>query len=269
MIKNALFSDLGTPANGAALCCSGLNIEVICCEFVLNKVTQNGGSIYFTNGNIKVYRSLFLKCYSIAYANDKYYGNAMNIVSNEATIEEVSIRLSGQSEKECTDSCIAIANSKTILFCLNTSQNNGYIGASICRASSISSGSKISYIQGFENKDGAEFEIWYNKATIEKSNFINTLDLNAILWESKDYLVDCISCIFWNLNKNEISKLKMNFINCTSNNETNPKLESASTYDPNPVLVRFKNCKIFISLKCNARRTMITNYLFFLQLIIS
>ena len=133
MIKNAVFDDLGASENGAAICCSGKNLEFSCCQFISNRVTKNGGSIYFTNGNIKIYRSLFFKCYSESHVDGTCFGNSIYIDSNNAILNEISARLSIMSEDLCTDSCIAISNCITNLFEINATHNFGIGGASICR----------------------------------------------------------------------------------------------------------------------------------------
>ena len=149
MIKNAVFNDLSTSENGAAICCSGRNIEIFCCQFVSNSVEKNGGSIYFTDGDIKIYRSLFFKCYSSAKVDNTYIGNAIYIYSNKVIINEVSTRLSGESEELCTDTSIFISKCKSTLFEINASNNYGYGGSSVFRIDSSIDGTKITYIQGY------------------------------------------------------------------------------------------------------------------------
>jgi hypothetical protein len=268
MIRNSVFSDLGTPANGAAICTTSVNFEVVCCRFELNRVSQNGGSIYFKNGTIKVSRCLFFKCYSTAHADNKYYGNAIFVDSNEANIEETSTRLSGISDSECTDSCISISNCKTTLFLINATHNYGIGGASICRVFRSSSGSKFSYLQGCENKDDNEIESWENEITIERSNFINITDKVSVFWENSNDLIECISCVFWNMNNKVLSShSRISCINCTSNNDTSPSLTKIDLFEPNPVFVRNDLCNSAHT--CNNQRRIIGNFFFFVQIISS
>jgi len=264
-----VFSDLGTPANGAAICTTSVNFEVVCCRFELNRVSQNGGSIYFSNGIIKVSRCLFFKCYSKAYANDVYYGNAIFVDSNEANINETSTRLSGISQSDCTDSCISVSNCKTTLFEINATHNYGNIGASICRVYSCLEGTKISYLQGYDCKDGFEIESWYKKITIKRSNFINTTDELNVFWESGNDLIECISCVFWNSNNNELSanSMKISCINCTSNCDTTPSSTKINYYEQNPVFVRIDLCNAAHTCKCNIRRRIIGNFIFFVHFV--
>ena len=45
MLRNVVFSDIGTPENGAAICVTGINIEIFCCKFIKNLVYNRGGAI--------------------------------------------------------------------------------------------------------------------------------------------------------------------------------------------------------------------------------
>ena len=245
MISNALFKDLGSVANGGAICSSGRDISIKCCKFILNKVSQQGGSINFQNGKLAISKTMFYECYSSNNTNN-VRGNAIYMNTNEFLLNDSTTCLCGKTAKLCSDSSISIYLSKVVVEEYNASNNYGVHGASFIEIRSGVDGSKVEYSQCIDCKDTYEIislDKWYKA---EKCNFIDCASCNYVIYESGDNMMTLISCLFWNLNKAQLSHSGhvIKLINCTSNCETSPSVERVSDFLPNIIRIATKECAI-------------------------
>ena len=268
MIKSAAFVDFGLVTNGAAICVSGINMNIFCCHFELNKVTEQGGAIFVTNGCLNLSKASFFKCYSINNTNDKIFGNTLFALNNKICIHEVSTRLCGASEKLCTDSSICIKNCGADLFCINASNNDGVAGAAIVSLQGCED-ADISYMQGSDCYDSFLMEAKTKPITIKKSNFINFAENHYVLAESSSGLITCISCLFWNIINAQLSYASrtVNLINCTSDSEKAESITFISVYNPYRIIPKLKACKILLTHKCGTNKRKLSNFILFVQLI--
>jgi hypothetical protein len=269
MFRNVVFSDIGTPENGAAICITGVNIEVICCKFVRNRVTNRGGAIHFTNGIISISNSIFYKCYTTTN-RDNIWGNAIYIDSKEANIKQTSTCLCGESPTLCGDSSIHVDYCKTVLHNINASKNYGIGGASIVSVYRCLSGTKILYLQGYECADSFELVTYQVFTRYENVNIINTSDLANVIWESNNNLIECVSCLFWNIKNTVLSHVgrTISLINCTSNMDTTPAATKITSFNPNPIFINSRICQMDVRFSCaEQNRSIFNNFSFFVQLI--
>jgi predicted outer membrane repeat protein len=269
MFRNVVFSDIGTPENGAAIFITGVNIEVICCKFIRNRVKNRGGAIYFTNGIIGVSNCIFYKCYTTTN-QDNIWGNAIFISSKEANIKQTSTCLCGESATLCGDSSIFVDNCKTVLQNINATNNYGIGGGGIVAIYGCLAGTKISYLQGYECADYFEMVTSQVFTTYENINFINTSELWNVFWESSNNLIECISCLFWNINKAVLSHggRTISLINCTSNMDTTPSATKISLFNPNPIVINNGICQMNERFSfANQNCLIFNNFSFFVQLI--
>jgi hypothetical protein len=268
MLRNAVFSDIGTPQNGAAICITGVNIEVICCKFVRNRVTNRGGAIHFTNGIIGVSNSIFYKCYTTTNQGD-IWGNAIFVSSKEVNIKQTSTCLCGESPTLCGDSSIHVDYCKTVLHNINATKNYGIGGASIVSVYRCLSGTKISYLQGYECADSFELVTHTVFTRYENVNLINTS--YAVFWESSNNLIECVSCLFWNINNPQLSCCgrTISLINCTSNMDTTPAATKITSFNPNPIFINNQICQMnALITHVKQNRLIFNNFAFIVQLIL-
>jgi len=270
MIKNSIFKDLGPIDNGAAICTANTKITVFCCTFEGNVVNTQGGSIYFVNGVLSIYQSLFYKCYSSKNKGD-VWGNAVFVNAREFNINDTNTRRCGISESLCSDSAIHIEQSITTAFRLNATENYGCGGGAILSLGDPLTGNKLVNLQGYKCHDSMEFEVWPTKVTIVDSNFIDTLDTYSCFWTNAEKIIECNNCLFWNLNKKELILTGYSIIlnNCRSNNVTVPSMTLINDYSPN-ILIKMKKCSIDPIKGCisNNRRMYSLNIFFISMLII-
>ena len=269
MFKNAVFSDIGTPENGAAICINGVNIEVICCKFINNCVTNRGGAIHFSNGIISISNSIFYKCYTTKN-QDGIWGNGIFIDTKEANINQTSTCLCGESPTLCGDSSIFIISCKTVLQNINASKNYGTFGGGIASFYTSLTGTKVSYLQGYDCVDAFELVTYIDFIKFENINFINTSDKNNVFWESNNNLIECVSCLFWNIKFNVLSygNLVISLINCTSNMDTTPTVTKISSFNPNPIVINNRICQMNERFSfANQNCLIFNNFSFFVQLI--
>jgi hypothetical protein len=247
----------------------GLILRLFVVKFIRNRVTNRGGAIHFSNGIIGISNSIFYKCYTTTNQNE-ILGNAIFISSKEANIKQTSTCLCGESPTLCGDSSILVDNCKTVLHNINATKNYGIGGASIASVYRCLPGTKISYLQGYECADYYEMVTYTVFTRYENLNFINTSDKDNVFWESTNNLIECVSCLFWNINNPQLSRggRTISLINCTSNMDTTPTVAKITSFNPNPIVINDRICQMNERISFANQNCLIFNiFSFFVQLI--
>lgn len=257
MISNAVFQNLGNVANGGSIYSSGRDLSILCCMFISNTATSQGGSIYFENGVLSVSKSSFYECYSSAYTN-AVYGNAILVIKKEATLNDLSTCLCGMSSKQCSDSSISIAYAKSVTKCLNATSNHGLIGASLIQNWEDLDGTMVSYSQNINGKDDYDIVSIRNWYPVEKCNFINSSYCKNVAYQDANNIISFISCFFWNINSLYLScsGYSLIIINCMTNSKTIPSIDLVTEYLPNIIILQWRGCNYAV--KSMYRRSIYT-----------
>jgi hypothetical protein len=270
MISNSLFRDFVSSGDGGAVYSTDRDFNFSCCEFISNVAANRGGGIFITGGKLIISNVNFIECYSTKNTND-IWGNAIYHEGTVAVLEQLSLRYCGVSSTKCTDSSIALAYSKAFVHNYNASRNYGISGSSMLSMYSSLAGTELKYMQGVECCDSFEIETWNTAIKVDKTNFINTNDRYCLLWENANNLITLDSCILWNLSKTTLSDGNriIRLVNCTSNQETNPKVTIVTDLYTFPIII--KSCALpkMITCSCNRYRNTFDIFLSIITIIIS
>ena len=219
MISYSCFSDL-TADNGAAIFQNfPRNLNILCCIFHDNRVTTNGGSIYFEKGILNITNTAFTKSYSTAAANN-VGGNALYQDSSETVFKHVSAYLCAIKREESGDSTFTLKGTDGKIEYLNSTSNSGHDGSSSISLYAKSSASYAKFLNIIKPGDGYSIESMSLKYTVSKSNFVGfDQQINiAVVYEVQDGLFKFEDCCFFETNSIPFSfrGRKCEIVNCFS-----------------------------------------------------